>query len=145
MADALKIYDADQISIVMIGIPVTGGFDDGEFLTIEADSEDFTVKVGTDGQVTRSKTNNRVAKITIKLMQSSDANAAFSALNNLDRSNSNGAGVGPMLIRDRGGSTLYTASKCWIMQPPDVSFDREATAREWVFQCADFVRFDGSN
>ena len=145
MADALKIYDSNQVTIVAMGIPIIGGFDDGEFLTIEQESDDFDAVVGTDGQVTRSKTNNNMATITIKLMQSSDCNSALSALLNLDKAQPNGAGVGPFLVRDRGGTAIYTASKCWISKAPDVSFDRDAVGREWTLQCADLLRFDGSN
>lgn len=140
-----KIYDADQVSMVFMGVPISSGFADGEFLRIEQVSEDFTAKVGTDGETTRSKTKNRNAKITLRLMQSSDGNAALSAINNIDILGSNGAGVGPMLVRDRQGTSLYGASKCWIEKPPDVSFDREATEREWTLHCADLTRLDGGN
>lgn len=145
MAYDLKIFDADQVTVVAVGLPITGGYADGEFVAIEQDSDDFTQVVGTDGQVTRSKTNNRVAKVTISLMQSSDCNASLSAINNLDRNNPNGAGVGPLLIRDRQGTSLYTASKSWVSKPPDVTYDREAGPRKWEITCADLVRFDGGN
>lgn len=140
-----KVYDSNQVSMVMLGIPVLGGFADGEFCTIEQAEQDFMAVVGTDGEVTRSKSNNRMATIKIKLMQSSATNAAFSAINNLDVSTGGGAGVGPMLIADLQGTSLYAASKCWISKPPDVSFDRTATSREWEFTCADLKRLDGGN
>lgn len=140
-----KVYDADQVSLVFMGIPIESGYADGEFLTIEQSAQDFDVVVGTDGEVTRSKTNNRHAVIKVKLMQSSSGNTALSALNNLDVLTPGGAGVGPMLVRDRQGTSLYTASKCWIAKPPDVSFDRTATSREWTLECANLVRLDGSN
>ncbi len=140
-----KIYDADQVSLSFMGVPIDSGYADGEFVTVEQSEQDFTAKIGTDGEVTRSKTNNRHAVIKVKLMQSSSGNAALSAINNLDVATPGGAGVGPMLIRDRKGTSLYTASKCWIAKPPDVSFDREATSREWQLECANLVRFDGGN
>jgi hypothetical protein len=127
------------------GLPIESGFDDGEFLRIEQEADDFVDKAGTDGEVTRSKTNDRRATITIILMQSSDGNALLSGLNNIDRLAGNGAGVGPLLVRDRQGTALYAAAECWISKPPDVSFDREPTAREWTLRCASLERFDGSN
>jgi hypothetical protein len=140
-----KVFDADQVTMAFMGIPISSGYADGEFLTIEQEAQDFEVKVGTDGEVTRSKTNNRHAIIKVKLMQTSTGNAALSALNNIDVATSNGAGVGPMLIKDLQGTTLYVASKCWIAKPPDVSMDRTATPREWTLECANLVRLDGSN
>lgn len=140
-----KVYDANQVSMVFMGIPITSGYDDGEFLTIEQEMADFEKVVGTDGEVTRYKTNNRSATIKLKLMQSSAGNAALSVLNTLDISTPGGAGIGPMLIRDRQGTSIYTASKCWISKPPDVKFDRKPTAREWTLECSDLVRLDGGN
>lgn len=142
---ALKVYDANEVTVNVAGLPIESGFDDGEFVRIEQEADDFIDKVGTDGEVTRSKTNDRRATITVILMQSSSGNELLSGLNNIDRLAGNGAGVGPLLIRDRQGTALYTAAECWISKPPDVSFDREPTAREWTLRCAALERFDGAN
>lgn len=140
-----KVYDADQVSLVFMGIPIQSGYDDGTFLEIKQEADDFTHKVGTDGETTRSKTKNANADIIVHLMQSSDGNAALSAINNLDKLTANGAGVGPMLVRDRSGTSLYTAGHCWVQKPPDVEFAREATDRAWTLHCSDLVRLDGGN
>lgn len=145
MAKNLKHYDATEVSVAFAGIPINSGYADGEFLSIEQNAADFEIKVGTDGQVTRFKTNNHSAKIKLKLHQSSDSNAALSAINQLDRAGQNGAGVGPLLIKDRQGTSLYTASKCWISKPPVASFAREVMDREWELECADLIRLDGGN
>ena len=140
-----KVYDANEVLVSIAGIPVESGYDDGEFLRIEQEADDFLDKAGTDGEVTRSKSNDRRATISIILMQSSLGNSLLSGLNNIDRSAGNGAGVGPLLVQDNQGTSLYTAAECWISKPPDVSFDREPTAREWTLRCANLIRFDGSN
>lgn len=143
---ALKNYDSDQITISFGPILITDGYAEGEFLNISQTTPDFISKVGTDGQVTRSKTNDARAIITLTLMQSSDHNIALSALNNADKAVPNGAGVVPMLIRDRAGTTVFTAQNAWIIQgPPSVTFDQTATPREWVFECEKLVRLDGGN
>lgn len=142
---AFKVYDANAVTVTVNGILIDSGFDDGEFVRVEQESDDFIDKVGTDGEVTRSKTNDRRATVSIILMQSSAGNAALSTLNNLDLLAGNGQGVGPLLIRDQQGTSLFSAAECWISKPPDVSFDREATSREWTLRCAKLIRFDGSN
>jgi len=144
MANALKVYDADQVSVAFAGILLSSGYGDGEFVRIVQEADDFTDRVGTDGQVTRSKTNDRRAVVTVILAQTSDGNAALSALSNLDRNAPGGAGVGSLLIRDRQGTAIYQAEQCWIAKPPDVAFGRESADREWTLRCADLVRFDGS-
>lgn len=145
MSTDMKIYDANEVSIVIAGIPIDSGFADGEFIRIEQDSDDFTDVVGTDGEVTRSKTNDRRATVTLLLMQSSGGNAVLSALNLLDKKAGGGAGVGPFMVRDKQGTSLYSASKCWIAKPPNVSFGKEAGPREWKIRVAAIERLDGGN
>ena len=140
-----KVYDADQVSIVMMGVPLSSGYADGVFLEIEQEEDDFSHKVGTDGETTRSKTNNHNADIKIHLMQTSDGNALLSAVNNVDKAAPNGAGVGPMLIRDRQGTSLYTAAHSYVRKAPDAAFAREASDRVWLCHCTDLVRLDGGN
>lgn len=145
MGVGLKIYDANEITIIIAGIPIDSGFADGEFLRIEQDSDDFSDVVGTDGEVTRTKTNDRRATITLILSQSSSSNAVLSALNLLDKKVGNGAGVGPFLVRDKQGTSLYSASKSWVAKPPNAGFGREASTREWKIRVADLDRLDGGN
>lgn len=145
MSGDLKIYDADQIVLVIADIPISSGYADGEFCRVEQDTDDFTDVVGTDGEVTRSKSNDRRATVSVVLMQSSDGNAALSTLNNLDVNTPGGAGVGGLLIKDLQGTTLFTSDKCWIAKPPNASFDRGPTSREWKIRVAKLVRFDGGN
>lgn len=140
-----KVYDSNQVSLSFMGVPIDSGYADGEFLTLEQAEADFDSVVGTDGEVTRSKTNNHSATITLKLMQSSDGNLALSVINTLDKSVPNGAGIGAMLIRDRQGTSVYSAAHCWISKPPDVSFDKTAKDRSWTLMCSDLVRVDGGN
>lgn len=142
---ATKIYDADQVTLVFMGVLVQSGYDDGVFLEIEQEADDFVHKVGTDGETTRSKSLNKNADVKVHLMQTSDGNAALSALNNLDKLTPNGAGVGPMLVRDRQGTSIYTAAHCYVRKPPDVKFAREASDRVWTLHCTDLVRLDGGN
>lgn len=139
-----KFFDADQVTVVIAGIPISG-YADGEFLTITQEGDAFTDVVGTDGEVTRSKTKDYRATAELSLMQSSDSNDLLSAVYNTDREASNGAGVGAFLVRDRNGRALYTSDACWIQKAPDVSYDRTATNRTWVIRIANLLRFDGGN
>lgn len=138
-------YDADQIAISLGAIKIDSGFADGSFCKIEPDAEYFTYIVGTDGSVTRSKTKNKVAKITIMLMQSSYLNDQLSALMILDNAAANGAGVAPFLLKDVNGTTLAAGAHAWIQAPPSLEYDRSAKTREWPIICADLNVFVGSN
>ena len=144
MAD-FKIWDLEQLAPIILGVPIEGGFGEGEVLKLEWDEPSFTIKKGADGGVTRSKTYNGVAKITLTLMQTSSFNALLSAILLSDRRGKNGAGVGPTQIRDKSGATIYFAAKSWIEGPPAAAFAREASHREWVIMCADAEGFEGGN
>lgn len=142
----LKRYDAAQVTMVFMGILIDSGFNEGEFLTIEQSAPDYEVVVGTDGEVGRSRTNNRHAVIKVKLMQTSDGNSFLTALSNTGLLAKNGADIGPVLIRDRiSGVATWTATKGWIAKPPDVSLDNKVTPREWTLEVADLTRVDAGS
>lgn len=145
MSGKFHVYDPNEVSAMVCGLPIEGGYADGTFIEIEQDSDDFVDVVGIDGDVTRSKTNDRRATITLTLMQTSESNGLLSALNNIDRKASNGAGVGPLLIKDNQGTTLFAAEKSWIAKPPTAGFDKTAGPRAWKIRVADLERFDGGN
>lgn len=140
----LRVYDPDQVVITVAGIPVSG-FADGEFCRVEHETNAFEDVVGTDGEVTRSKSNDGRATVTIRLMQSSPSNALLSALHNTDINAPGGAGVGPFALFDNSGGTTILAEKCWIAKGPDSSWDRTATEREWMIRCAKIVEVHAGN
>jgi hypothetical protein len=141
---SFKVYDPDQVTVSFAGQNITG-WADGEFVRIEQETDNFSDVVGTDGEVVRSKTNDRRATITFLLMQTSDSNDVLSALANNDLANSGGEEVNPFVVKDLQGRAIFQAENAWISKPPDVSFDREATAREWTLRCDSIVRLDGGN
>ena len=144
-AGDLRLYDPDNVLITVAGIPIKG-YADGEFCRIEYESDAFEDVVGTDGEVTRSKSNDGRATVTIRLMQSSPTNALLSALHTSDRNAPGGVGVGPFYLQDLSnlvGGTLLVGEKCWIAKPPDSSWDRTPTEREWKIRVAKLDGLDG--
>lgn len=145
MGKNLKIYDADQVSLIAVGVPIDSGYADGAFVKLEMADDAFKTKVGTDGEIVRSKTNNFLAKMTVILMQTSDGNAKLSAIHELDKVSPNGAGVAPFMVKDRQGTSLHAGEFSWVVKAPDVTYDREATEREWEIAVILAERLDGGN
>jgi hypothetical protein len=142
----LKVYNADEVDIAVGPVLVDSGFADGEFLRIEQESDDAEDVVGSDGEVSVSRTNDSRANVTILVMQTSDSNDGLSALSALFKTAPGGAGgIVPIVIRDKNGRTLVTGANCWVGRAPDRSFDRTAQANEWKIRVAHLVRFDGGN
>ncbi len=141
---ALKVYDPDQVVVMFAGLPIRG-YADGTFVTIEQVSEAFTEVVGSDGEVTRTKNNDRRCSIKFTLMQSSDSNDVLSAIHNLDLEAPNGVGVAPLAIKDMSGRFQFVAPEAWVKKAPNAEFGKEAGPREWELCCNDPKRFDGGN
>jgi hypothetical protein len=140
----VKNYDADQVDVIF-PIPLDG-FADGSKVTIEISEDTFVLKRGNGGTFTRSKIKGRAGIATIRLMQSSLSNAVLSALHEADYLAPNGAGIAPILVRDRqSAGTLLAAAEAWIIKTPDQEFDETATPREWKIQFVHPKVFIGGN
>lgn len=143
MASTVLNYDPKQIHVI-VGGSIIGGFAEDEFVEVERDVDSFTKYVGCGGEVARIKTTNRAGKITLRLMQSSPSNDELSLLAELDETFLN-AGAVPMLIRDQGGSTLFTSVFCWVRRFPKVIWKRNVEMREWVLDTASLITFVGGS
>lgn len=141
---ALKSYDPKLVTITFGPVLVTG-FADGQFLSIEQNEDAFALKIGSDGEGARARSNNNSARITITLMQSSLANDFLAAQHELDKTLPFGAGTVPLLIKDLSGRALFFAQNAWIVKYPTSGFDREVMEREWVIETDNLVNFPGGN
>jgi hypothetical protein len=130
-------YDSDQIRVTGWGQQLTrgvgqSGLADGLFLEIDPDGPSFTEKRGTDGFITRSKTNNYLMKIMLHVMQSNSVTNGFlSGLLTSDEAAANGAGVGNFAWEDLAGTSLGICPFAWVVGLAPQKFGREADERVW--------------
>ena len=141
-AGAVKTYDPSQVHIIF-GPLILTGYADGTFVNVNRKEDMFSLQIGTSGEGTRSKSNNRSGEVMVQLMQSSDSNAALSELALADEIGN--VGVFPLFIKDNSGSSIYTAETAWIVKIPDSEFSREAGPREWKFETDVLVAHVGGN
>lgn len=139
---AVSTFDPKSVVVTIGGITISG-YADGTFLEITADTPQFTKITGADGYVTRVKSNDYGAVLTLTLSQSSPSNDVLSALFNADRLSN--AGVVPILIKDLSGTTVIFAATGWIQQFPDTAFGNEINDRAWVIDLANADLFIGGN
>lgn len=136
----LKTYAADLVTLSVAGQVIDSGFDEGEFVSVEPSAEAWLDKAGADGEVARSRTNDRRATVKIKVMQTSRGNGVLQALYNNGLNTPNGADVGAFLLSDRSsGETLVTAAKCWVQKMPNLSRGKEVGVNEWTLRLASAV------
>jgi len=129
------IYNFNEVNLI-VGTQRIKGFEDGSEITAERDEDSFTKKVGNDGNVTRSKTNNSTGKITFVLDQFSESNKYLQNLMNIDERT--GKGIIPAKITDKSNANgeLAIATESWITKPASRGYGRESGPREWVIDCA---------
>lgn len=140
MADPTT-YDVKNYLITAAGVPIEGYADDEAF-SIEWDEDWWTDKTGADGFFVRSHKNDRRAKITIKLMQTSGSNGHLARLLMADELANPHTNAPQFLLTIKNlvpGGASYIAKGCFIMKPPTISGGREAGTREWVIRCPDLV------
>lgn len=139
----LRVYNPKEITMIFGPTGQITGFADGTFLTVEKNEDAFSLQIGTDGEGTRSKTNNNSGRITFSLMQSSPANDILSTIHTADLELS--SGVFPLFIKDLNGNSLFEASQAWITRFPSSEFGREATSREWIVETDSLIMFPGGS
>lgn len=142
MPGPLKEYNASEVAMSFAGIPITG-LADGEFVTIEMDTDDFGDVVGSDGEVASFRTNDRRAKVTFKLLQTSAAISRLMALSNADLAAINGAGVGALMVENLSTGERWEAPEARIMKQPNVSLGREVGSREFVIRAYNLIASPG--
>jgi hypothetical protein len=135
-AGDVRPYSADQMLVTFAGVNLLEGLADGEFFRWEREADDFDDQVGTDGEVTRSKTNDGRVSCILVLMHTSPINDVLSALINADLAAPGGVGIAPLLVKELQGTTLLSAPKAWIKSRPSPTRDRTATSVEWTIRCA---------
>lgn len=124
-------YRPDSVAVIVAG-HIVEGFSDGTFVSVSRNENAFTLKVGNDGQPTRSKSPNKSGQIKITLQASSPSNDYLSALAIADEQTS--AGAVPVLVRDGSGRTVVAALQAWVQKMPTVEFGKEVSEREWIFE-----------
>jgi hypothetical protein len=129
-----KHFDPDQVQTLFVGVPLEG-FAEDSMIDWEWDVEAFKLVRGVDGQITRSKVLGRTATVTVHLMHSSRSNAYLTGIHTQDLLSPGGAGVGPFLIRDGNGASLFATDEAWIINFPNGGYGSQTTPRDWKICC----------
>lgn len=127
----MKQHDPSQCLLSFDGVPISG-YADGTFIEVEANDDSFTLQIGSDGEATRSRSQNRSGVLTLTLMQGSASNDFLSGMLLSDRIN--GDGVGALQMADNLGTTLVLAQNAWVKRSPNVRRSKESDTVEWVFE-----------
>lgn len=135
------LHSIENVTLLIAGVPITALAPGNDAIIITYASPMFTDVASADGNSVASRIVDNRAEVKIKLLQTSPSNAYLSTF-----ITSILAGVYvpiPFLLRDVGGTTLYTAPNVYISERPAVSYGAEQNVREWTFRALQMRSFIG--
>jgi hypothetical protein len=121
--------------VIFNGIPIEG-FAEDDFIEIDFDSDGYQDQIGADGHVVRYKSSDQRATVTFTLMSTSPSNKLLSTMYNADIKSPNGIGVGPLLIRNTQGDTVFMGTQAWIQKMPKTVLGQKLGDKEWKIRVA---------
>lgn len=139
---SVRTYDFNKVKLIIGGVPIRG-FTDGTGIMIETVEDDFTTVSGSDGEASRSKSNNKVATLTITLANTSDSNDYLSFLRNADQASNQG--VRNVIMEDFGGTTVVTSPAGYVRKMAPIERGKEITDSEWVLDLTQTAINNGGN
>jgi len=138
-----RTFDPNRVTVSLFGAPIGSGFAEDSKVKIERPTADWTFKEGVDGEITRSKTNSKLTKFTLYLMQSSPYNAILDKVRKEDQSNNDG--IGPCFVASLDGAfDVFMAAGSIEGPPKEVEIGREVKVNEWVIIGAETSRTDAA-
>lgn len=126
----MQTYDPARVQLTLAGKLIIGFAE--TFIRAALNADLYTTQVGAQGDVTRSRSQDRTGTVTLTLMAGSPSNDVLSALAKADEE---GLGVGVLQIVDLQGTTLLVSPNAWISKKPEVEFGKESGERVWVISC----------
>lgn len=135
-------FDPKKVNLTVGGY-IMGGFDESSFIDVSRDEDGWIKKVGCSGEVARYKNSNRAGSVKIRIMQSSPSNDALSLLATLDEFG--GFGAVPILARDQSGRSLFASPLAWVRKYPNVVWQKDVAAWEWVIDTVTLTFYLGGN
>jgi hypothetical protein len=122
-------YDPKKVIITLGGVPI-GGYADGTFVQIDPNGEIWQKKVGADGEVARSLSNDNTATVQITLMQTSLSNIYLKTVMNADKLT--GLGMLPLSFTDMNTGEERFWPEAWVSAEPSTGRAKETTDTQWT-------------
>ena len=123
-----KNYDVRDQTTIVDGNIISGYASDSA-VNITFNSDHYTFQPGIDGEITRSRTNDNSATITVSLMQTSESNKIFSDLAKKDKESNSGRFT--YETTDINGNNFFS-NNCTLQKSADIDYQGEAQTRSWI-------------
>ena len=120
--------------IMSAGPHKVSGFEKGTSVELVFNEDQYKSVRGGDGETIVTSSNDRSAKMTVNLLQSSLSNDYFSAAYNRGLALPSGIFVFPCEIYDPASGTLAVCAKSWVVKQADLAFGEEQKPAIWVLE-----------
>src|SRR5690606_36935353 len=113
----MKVYNADQVKILIGLVPVDSGMGSDEVCRIEKDEDDIIVSSSADGEGTVSVTNNHWHTLTLTCKKTSAMNARLSGMHKAGLLLPQKVLVMPVAVVDTGSNgDLFASHQAMILR-----------------------------
>lgn len=130
----VRTYNPKEV-VIAAGSHIVTGIADDSFISIEANGDGITKKVGCDGEIVRSVSPDSTFKVKIVLLQTSESNAFFSS--KVDQDRETGGGLFPLLIKDLKGGQVFSTEAAWVTKKASFARGKADNNREWEIDTGD--------
>lgn len=134
----VKTYNPKEVRVTIAG-QIATGYGDGAIIIERGIPELYTAHVGIQGEVSRTSTTNRTAKLKFTLKQTSPFNQTLQTI-----AATLNAAKFPVQISNKSDlKYIAGSSEAWIESMPNKELGGEEQMREWVIFMADFAEKEG--
>ena len=134
---AVQVYSCSEVKLNIGGIPVDRSAMGPEtFITITQNEKAYKGRKGIGGRTCRSEQKDPSYTVKVNIPQTDPAHTLLSALHNLDKATSGGAGIVPLFVIDSLGNAKFVTTEAWIDGDPEQKYGAEEGDWEWTLYCA---------
>jgi hypothetical protein len=144
MAD-IGVYSAAEVTLSVGGATANASdLGQGDAIKVTPSGPTFKLRKGIGGGASRARQYPHI-EITIKVRQTSSYNSILSAILTADRATAGGAGIVPVVLKDRLGTHTLVEVGGFIEGDPEVVYGEEESDLEWKVICPDPNQFVGGH
>ena len=123
-------YNPNNVDFVF-GTRATG-FAEGSMIEFSRDEpKRFIKKAGAKGEVSRTKNNNNMGTVKVRLKHTSPINRDYYLASKL-------GAIIPLAVTEKGGGRFFGGgAEAWIEEEPSPNLEKDEGVSEWLFGVAD--------
>ena len=129
----MQKFDPDR-HLCLFGLVPISGWGENTMYEIEESGPLYTLKLGVQGDASRSKNLARTALVKFNLMITSKTNAYLSGIVEAGLRAPGGADVVPILIKDLNGTSVFEGGESYIEERPKPAKGKEASELTWMIR-----------